>query len=146
MTRLFAIFLIMVGSFVLGMKYGITSACADTWLVSSITSHHFDGKQHNERNLGIGLEYELKPSLRFGFGEYHNSQYRSSRYFGGAYTPWKYEFLSFGWTAGIIDGYGRKPQYYWPMGGALIVYEHKNIGFNLLVTRGVMGLQIKGKF
>ena len=68
-------------------------------------SHHFgkraDGSRFNERNIGIGGEYEASRELGFGTGAYRNSIDRTSAYVLTRWTPLEIA----GWRGGAVGGF-----------------------------------------
>lgn len=124
-------------------------ARADTWLVETVTSYHFDRSvKHNERNLGFGFERGSK-TARFVGGFYDNSNNHLSLYFGGAYTPLSIGSVNIGAMAGPVNGYQPNPRKWWPLVAPLAQVEGKTFGFNLTGTpkvlghKGVIALQLK---
>ena len=126
-----------------------THAKADTWVVGSVTSYHFDSAGHNQRNYGIGVEQVLNERWSLMAGEYRNSNYRTSVYAGVAWRPLRAGDFHFGFAGGAISGYLKHPV---PMVVPTASWEHEQFGANVFFAPhvkdapGVIGLQVKFKF
>ncbi len=120
------------------------SAEADVWLSASVASYHTDrSKDYNESNPGIGLEVS-KGNHAAGLGTYENSYYQQTVYLTYSYRPMHLGKVSVGGFVGLATGY-ESPF----IGGAVVSYEGKRFGGNLLIVppvedrSGVIGLQLK---
>jgi hypothetical protein len=126
-----------------------THAKADTWGVASVTSYHFDDGNHNQKNLGVGLEQTINEDWSVMAGEYKNSMYRTSVYAGVVWKPLRLGDFHFGFAGGAITGYLSHPV---PLAVPTMSWEHQRIGANLFFAPhvkdapGVLGLQLKFKF
>lgn len=124
------------------------------WLTAAMKSYHMDRSAHyNEKNYGIGLEYQYIKDLAFVAGEYKNSFFNKSTYYGVLYTPFSAGPFKAGVLAGEISGYIlREPHRFGFVAAPMIVWEGKCYGANLLFVpplgngTGVFGLQLKAKF
>lgn len=124
------------------------------WLVATTQSYHADRKaEYNERNYGVGGEYQFNKDIAAVAGEYKNSFGNKSTYFGVLYTP----FVAGPFKAGImavdISGYILdKPRAFTFAAAPMVVWEGERFGANLLFVpplgngTGVFGLQLKVKF
>jgi len=122
----------------------------DLWLVGTAASYHFDrSKIRNERNPGIGVEYGLTNAPRIVVGYYKNSQWGTSHYAGGIWTPLKWGPAKMGAMYGVIDGYTPRNGGYIPMVIPLATIEGNRFGINVLYAPtirdlpGAVGLQLK---
>jgi len=136
----------MVLSLILG------SARADTWISSTVASHHEDRMRgYNERNWGLGIEYEVHRDIRLIGGFYKNSFYDQSKYAGVTYAPFAFLSARFGIVAGAVDGYPMNGGHFFPMLAPLITFEHRGMGLNIIALpslgkhTGVFGFQVKFK-
>ena len=126
-------------------------AKAECWGVATIASRHFDGRERNERNLGLGGECDVAKDTRLLAGFYENSSYRTSAYVGANWLPLSLGPVRFGFMGGLGTGYreGLQPI---PIVAPLIALEYKGFGVNLPIIpsmfgkKGVAGLQFKGEF
>ena len=78
------------------------------WINFGGISYHSDRSAgFNERNGGIGLEYQVTDKNSFALGEYKNSIRRQTNYALGFYTPYIYkdEMIKLGLLYGIATGY-----------------------------------------
>jgi len=140
-------------------------ACAGTWVVATVGSYHFDRtNEHNERNLGIGIEQDIARDTRFVAGRVKNSEWHYSNYLGAAFDPIRItEHLRFGAMVGVINGYSNEVRWtadkgsndshdaYFPIIVPRASYEISSVGGNLLYmprsqNRGVLVLQLKFMF
>lgn len=134
-----------------------THSRADTWVVASVTSYHFDQKtQHNQINPGLGIERPLTPTVSAIFGGYRNSlieptadQKKVSAYAGVLWQPLHADDFKLGLAGGIVTGYESHPS---PLLLPMVSWEHDRFGANLFLapkvkdSQAVLGLQIKYKF
>ena len=127
-------------------------AIAQTWLVGTVASYHFDRSQnYNERNLGFGFEYGVTRETRIVGGTYRNSVFQRSTYLGSAWTPLELGPTRAGLVLGAVDGYpGANDGGFFPMAALLGTLEIDRVGVNLLAaprwrdkSPAVLGLQIK---
>jgi hypothetical protein len=125
---------------------------ADMWGVATLTSYHFDRSvEHNERNLGLGLERGTREA-RLIAGFYDNSNNHLSLYAGAAYTPVPIGEARFGLLAGVVNGYKPHVRRFGPLVAPTLTFDVKDIGFNIIGAprvlghKGVIALQIKAKF
>jgi len=122
------------------------------WAVATLTSYHFDRSvEHNERNLGLGLERGTREA-RLIAGFYDNSNHHLSIYAGGALTPIQIGQAGLGLLAGMVNGYKPHERRFGPLVAPTLTFDVKDLGFNivgaprLLGHKGVLALQVKGKF
>jgi hypothetical protein len=76
------------------------------YLITTLKSLH-ENRDHgyNEKNLGIGIQYNLSQDLRLLAGEYKNSFFNKSNYFGIAWLPFHRDNFSAGFLIGEVSGY-----------------------------------------
>lgn len=123
------------------------------WLTAAAKSFHMDRSAHyNEHNYGVGLEYQFNSDLAVVAGEYKNSFFNKSKYFGVLFTPFSAGPFKAGVLAGEITGYILKdPRAYGPVVIPTIVWEGKRVGVNMVFVppvgngTGVFGFQLKVK-
>jgi hypothetical protein len=83
---------------------------ADMLLTLSAWSYHLDRSKHyNERNYGLGLQYQTTDTTRAVVGCYRNSFYDRSCYAGMLWRPSALSFdrLHLGLMGGVVTGYQR---------------------------------------
>jgi hypothetical protein len=129
------------------------SGRASDWATATVRSYHMERKGYEEQNYGLGVETEVTQRLRLALGFYRNSERRDSVYGAFVYCP-----VSVRWgnwrgcgMAGAVSGYNDTVA---PLAGAVLSYEGKEWGMNLLLlpnkkgdlTEGVAALQIKRRF
>jgi hypothetical protein len=125
----------------------------NVWVNFGGVSYHFDrDRGFNEKNFGIGLEYEFNKDWSLAVGQYRNSIDRTSHYAAVTYTPFHAGNFSFGAAAGTVDGYYFRNGGFIPMAMPMATYETKHFGLNALYVpkmkdiSSVVGLQFKVKF
>ena len=126
---------------------------AADWLTSTVRSYHMERKGYEEQNYGLGVETEVTQRLRLALGFYRNSERRDSVYGAAVYCPL---YLQFGnWRGcGLVGGVSGYNDTVAPLAGAVLSYEGKEWGANLLIlpnkkgdfTDGVMAFQVKRRF
>lgn len=150
------VFWILAAAVILWMlSLGIPKARAgDLYGAVTLRSYHVDrAAQYNERNYGVGLEYQFNRTWALAAGEYKNSFRHKSTYYGGSYTP----FTAGDWKAGVlllaINGYDmRDHRRYIPIAVPMVAWEGERLGVNAIFVppvgngTGVLGLQMKVKF
>lgn len=125
---------------------------AGVWIDASIACYHFDRSvERNERNnLGVGLELDVAHNVRVIAGQYKNSGWETSRYFGVTWLPFSQGPVRFGLAAGMVNGYSDvNGGGYFPVAMPTVAIEYERIGINIVVaprykeSPGMIGLQIK---
>lgn len=116
------------------------------WLESGFWSHHThdrpDGKPYNERNTGIGLEWQFAPRWQLNAGQYRNSGYRSSNYLQVGWSPLQWPVsdgltLSAGLSLGVVNGYPNISRSYFPTLVPMTSLEWRRVGVNLVYIPSV---------
>lgn len=135
--------------------FAASSGCkaGELYVVSTAKSYHQD-RQHgyNEKNLGIGLELHINEDMRLVAGEYKNSFYNKSKYFGAAWLPFHRWDLSAGALFLEVNGYDLiKPKKFDLIAIPAVSYNKRNLEINLvaappLFKMGFIGLQLGWKF
>ena len=119
-------------------------AWAETWISAPIASYHLKrDSDKNERNVGLGVEHSISERSRIAGGLYRNSNNIDSGYLVGVWCSYRSTRWCAGGLAGLVTGYERHAIV---MGGAVLAYERKSWGANLLVfpkDGGVFGVQLK---
>lgn len=131
-----------------------TAHAEGLWLTVTTRSYHADRHaKYNEKNSGIGLEYQFDKDIAAVAGEYKNSFSNKSTYYGVLYTPFSAGPFKAGVLAGNINGYILdEPRKYGFVAVPMIVWEGENVGANMLFVppigngTGVVGFQVKLKF
>ena len=71
-------------------------------------SHHWrHDDEHNDLNLGLGLEYRFSADLGVIAGYYQNSNHKPSEYALLRYQPLHLGPVQLGGLAGVVNGYDR---------------------------------------
>lgn len=138
------------------LSYGLprTAMAADTWLTVGIASYHVDRSAgYNERNIGLGVEYDFTPDHAVSVGAYRNSINRVSRYALYRWTPIQLGYVRIGMLAGVVDGYHRNGGGLAPAFAPTLTLDTRPVGVSLIVIPGVskdvstaIGLQAKIRF
>ena len=126
---------------------------AADWVTATVRSHHMERKGYEESNTGLGLETSVNTNTRIAIGFYRNSERRDSLYGAAVYCPL---YLRYGnWRGcGLIGGASGYNDTVAPLAGAVLSYEGKEWGWNLLIlpnkhgdfTAGVIALQAKHRW
>lgn len=94
--------------------WGPGSALAETppaapgalWGNLGAFSTHLDRDKHyNEDNVGLGLEYRLRPDMGLMAGAFHNSLRQTSSYVALHWLPLSWGSWRLGAVAGVMNGY-----------------------------------------
>lgn len=82
------------------------AAEGDVYAIGTIRSLH-ENREHgyNEKNLGVGLQYNASQDWRLVVGEYKNSFSHKSTYFGVAWLPFHRNNFNAGFLIGGVNGY-----------------------------------------
>ena len=127
---------------------GIHDAKAgELWLTTGMWSQHpnQDHYHYNQTNYGIGLAYEVNPNLTYVVGEYENSLYQNSKYFGITNETYRIGDMHVGYLAGFVSGYTKTPKFQ-PMVAPMASYEYRGVGINLIwIPSVVTAIQLKVK-
>lgn len=125
------------------------------WLNSGFVSHHFNRHaNYNERNWGMGAEYQFNEIISVAVGTYKNSIHRTTSYGGIVWQPWHWEQFGFGFFAGAADGYpGIHGGKFFPLVLPVITFQTRYVGVNLIwipslkdKVDGCVALQLKLPF
>jgi hypothetical protein len=82
------------------------SYSSQVWLNVGGFSRHFDRKRdHNEHNLGLGIEYRTSPELSYMAGSYYNSVRKNTTYAAVNWQPWSVGPFKVGAAIGLMNGY-----------------------------------------
>ena len=105
----------------------------EVWLNVGGFSRHFNRQaNHNENNLGLGLEYRTSSELSFMAGSYHNSVRKNTHYAAVNWQPWSMGSFKLGAAVGLMNGYPAMNR-----GGTffaalpMATYEGRRFGVNL---------------
>ncbi len=108
------------------------------WINPGFISYHFDRTMgFNEKNYGLGIEYNIDKDFSLAVGRFKNSEYHMSNYFTLGYQPIHYGDFKLGATVGVVNGYkglyNEKSGDYFPMISPMLTYEKNNFGVNFLI-------------
>ena len=108
------------------------------WLNPGFYSYHFKKDVNlNNNNLGLGLEYRYSTTSSITAGGFHNSDWKTSKYFGWAWQPLALGQVRFGGVIGGIDGYPKAFHGGWfPAILPEASFEHNRLGANIIFTPG----------
>lgn len=152
----------MIGWAVVGFIIGVLNSaysfdlfdCSKHALVLNTVSRHIDpGRKYNEEHWGLSYECR-RHDPRWGWqgGYYRNSFDRDTWYGVVAYQPWALFGVRFGGFAGAGTGYREHEKEnvpdeprggLSPLAGAIVSWEGKDKGLNLIVGTSVVFLQLK---
>lgn len=116
-------------------------ASAQTYVVATITSYHFDrDKTYNENNFGLGLEQRISDDWSVSAGFFRNSFDRQTEYAFAGYTPMEIAGWRTGVVMGGVTGYedGISP---WFTGVA--TRDFGSIGVNFVFSPAAVAIQLK---
>jgi hypothetical protein len=123
----------------------------ELYSVTTARSYHVDREaKYNEKNYGVGLEYQFSRTWAVAVGEYKNSFANKSNYYGAIYTP----FTAGDFKAGLmllnVSGYdSTNLRRYQPVAVPAVIWEGKGFGINTVFVppvgnkTGVLAVQIK---
>ncbi|HEY9772423.1 MAG TPA: hypothetical protein V6C81_01295 [Planktothrix sp.] len=136
--------------------HDVTDPNKGFWLELNGVSAHlqsakdFNRQSWNQKNVGVGLEYEFNRNSAVAGGVYDNSINKTTAYGLYMYTPLHAGPMKFGVEGGIASGYNKTIV---PLAAPIAEIEHKHLGANVLFipplkneTPPVIGLQLKFKF
>jgi len=124
------------------------------WANAGFYTYHFKSNVRlNDNNLGLGGEYRYSTTCAIVFGQFHNSDWKTSNYVGWYWRPLAIGQVGLGAELGGIDGYSKVYNGGWfPVVAPVVSYEYKNIGANVIVIpsykeqlHGGISLQLKVK-
>lgn len=115
------------------------------WLESGFWSHHKEPRKvgsYRENNYGLGLEWQFAQSWQLNAGHYRNSVNRPSNYLQVGWSPLNWspaEDLTFtaGASAGVVNGYPKIHEGYFPTLIPMASVEWRRVGVNLLYIPSV---------
>ena len=116
---------------------------AETWIVGSLASYHFDRNGQNEKNLGAGIERRLDSRWGLVAGAYNNSSGDLTLYGGATRALWRAGPMHLRAMAAAATGY-EKPLIVIP--AAVVSFEGRHAGLNvglIPAAGGVLFLQVK---
>lgn len=127
---------------------------AQDWIVTNGLAYHFEkGKNYNWLTAGVGFEKSLPEKfgagLRVAGGFYLNSNRNWSTYVAGVWLPLEYGDFRAGLLGAAVTGYKATVT---PAPGAVVSYEQRQYGFNLVGvptadgSPGVLWLQFKTRW
>ena len=115
------------------------------WVESGFWSHHTEPRKvgsYRENNYGLGLEWQFAESWQLNAGHYRNSVNRPSNYLQVGWTPLSWspmEDLTFtaGASVGVVNGYPKIHEGYFPTLIPMASVEWRRIGVNLVYIPSV---------
>lgn len=109
------------------------AVAGEWWGVGTLVSYHVNtGKQFNQRNYGLGLEYR-SGDMAYMAGQYKNSDYRNSVYAMAAWTPLSIGSIRAGCAIGAVNGYrGANNGGIGPAVVGIVKMEMEKAGLNLV--------------
>lgn len=115
------------------------------WVESGFWSHHTEPRKvgsYRENNFGLGLEWQFAPSWQLNAGHYRNSVNRPSNYLQVGWSPLNWspvENLTFtaGASVGVVNGYPKIHEGYFPTLIPMASMEWRRVGVNLLYIPSV---------
>lgn len=132
-----------------------TTYAGDYWGVMTLGSYHVNPLRdgYNEKNFGLGLEYQ-DGDLLITAGGYRNSFDKNSAYVMVGALPIEVGPFKIGGTVGLVTGYPRMNKGgIVPAAAGIIALEGERAGVNLVVIPGIkektpltIALQVKVKF
>ncbi|MDB5763598.1 MAG: hypothetical protein JWQ21_2593 [Herminiimonas sp.] len=104
----------------------------ETWVNAGLYSYHFQrGKDLNDKNFGIGVEYRYSTVAALAVGRYYNSNRRYSDYAAFLYQPFSIGGVRLGAMAGAFNGYPRGNGEWFLAALPAASIEYKRIGVNV---------------
>lgn len=119
------------------VQVSIASDQSSVWLSPGAVSWHADrGANYNERNRGIGVEWQSATrEHRIAAGTYRNSIRRDTRYAMYSWMPFATELgpvrLSAGVGLGLADGYKVNEGRFFPVALPIVSIDYGPLGINL---------------
>jgi len=115
------------------------------WLESGFLSHHTEPRKvgsYRENNYGLGLEWQFARAWQLNAGHYRNSVNRPSNYLQVGWSPlgWSpMEDLTFtaGVSVGVVNGYPKIHEGYFPTLVPMASVEWRRVGVNLVYIPSV---------
>lgn len=115
------------------------------WLESGFWSHHTTPRKvgvYRENNYGLGLEWQFARSWQLNAGHYRNSVNRPSNYLQVGWTPLNWsptDDLTFtaGASVGVVNGYPKIHEGYFPTLIPMATVEYRRVGLNLVYIPSV---------
>jgi hypothetical protein len=115
------------------------------WLESGFWSHHTTPRKvgvYRENNYGLGVEWQFARSWQLNAGHYRNSVNRPSNYLQVGWTPLNWsptDDLTFtaGASVGVVNGYPKIHEGYFPTLIPMATVEYRRVGLNLVYIPSV---------
>ncbi len=127
---------------------------SEFWLNPGFFTYHFQStNRFNNVNWGVGGEYRFSTTSSMVAGEFHNSDWGTSDYFGWYWRPLQIGSVSLGAEIGAIDGYPKMQSGNWfPVAVPVASFENKFMGANFVFVpsykdqlHGGLSIQFKVK-
>jgi hypothetical protein len=115
------------------------------WLETGFWSHHTTPRKvgsYREQNYGLGLEWQFAPTWQLNAGHYRNSVNRPSNYLQVGWSPLNWsptDNLTFtaGASVGVVNGYPKIHEGYFPTLIPMAAVEYRRVGVNLVYIPSV---------
>jgi len=115
------------------------------WLESGFWSHHTTPRKvgsYREHNYGLGLEWQFAESWQLNAGHYRNSVNRPSNYLQVGWSPLSWSPMddltfSAGASVGVVNGYPKIHEGYFPTLIPMASAEYRRVGLNLVYIPSV---------
>lgn len=115
------------------------------WLETGFWSHHTTPRavgSYREQNYGLGLEWQFAQSWQLNAGHYRNSVNRPSNYLQVGWSPLNWsptDNLTFtaGASVGVVNGYPKIHEGYFPTFIPMAAVEYRRVGLNLVYIPSV---------
>lgn len=118
------------------------AADSGLWFNVGALSYHLNrDKEHNERNVGFGGEFQFNSRHSIAAGRYKNSYFETSNFGYYAWTPLAWSDVNlgipqipsirFGVLGGAVDGYRRNSGHMAPIALPIAMLEWRHAGVNI---------------
>jgi hypothetical protein len=115
------------------------------WLESGFWSHHTTPRKvgvYRENNYGLGVEWQFARAWQLNAGHYRNSVNRPSNYLQVGWSPLNWsptDDLTFtaGASVGVVNGYPKIHEGYFPTLIPMATVEYRRVGLNLVYIPSV---------
>jgi len=106
---------------------------SELWIDTGFYTAHFDsGKDLNDNNKGLALEYRFNGTMAATGGRFYNSDRRWSNYAGVIWQPYAVGPVRVGVALAAFDGYPKTRDGGWFPGVIpTLTYEYQRVGVNV---------------
>jgi hypothetical protein len=123
-------------------EWGLSSS--KYWISTGFLSYHTNRKAgYNEKNTGVGFEYQLNEESGLALGHYRNSVRRQTTYVQYVYTPFRIGNVRIGGAVGLVNGYpllrdGKFAPALLPVVSTTFKVFDRNVGFNTVYIPSIV--------